>query len=81
MTEGGPALVVDPEAAAELEEAVQWYERRNVGLGLEFARVIRAVFALVERTPLQFPEAMPGIRRAVVRRFPYSGYFTVGPDR
>ncbi|MEO7963026.1 MAG: type II toxin-antitoxin system RelE/ParE family toxin [Gemmatimonadaceae bacterium] len=81
MTGGAPALIVDPEAAAELEEAVQWYERRSVGLGLEFARVIRAVFALIERAPLQFPEAMPGIRRAVVRRFPYAVYFTASGDQ
>ena len=35
-------LVVEPEAAAELEEAVQWYEARSVGLGLELARIVRA---------------------------------------
>jgi plasmid stabilization system protein ParE len=74
-------LVLEPEAAAELEEAVEWYERRSVGLGLEFARLIRAVLAATERAPMQFPEAVPGIRRAVVRRFPYAVYFFVDPDR
>jgi len=74
-------LVVEAEAAAELEDAVQWYERRSVGLGLEFARRIRAVLAVIERAPMQFPEAAPGIRRALVRRFPYAVYFLVDPDR
>ena len=74
-------LVVEPEAAAELEEAVQWYEGRSVGLGLELARLVRATFSAIERTPLQFPEVERGIRRAVMRRFPYAAYFIVDPDR
>lgn len=74
-------LVVEPEAAAEIEEAVQWYEGRSVGLGLELARLVRATFSVIERTPLQFPEVERGIRRAVMRRFPYAVYFIVDPDR
>ena len=42
--------------------------------------MIRAACALIERAPLQFAEAVPGIRRAVVRRFPYAVYFTVDGD-
>ena len=74
-------LVVEPEAAAELEEAGQWYEGRSAGLGLEFARLIRSTFAAIERSPLQFPEAAPGVRRVVMRRFPYAVYFLVDRDR
>jgi hypothetical protein len=44
---------------------------------MEFARVVRATFAVIERTPLQFPAAAPGTRRAVLRRFPYAVYFAV----
>lgn len=74
-------LVVEPEAAAELDEAVQWYEGRSAGLGLEFARMVRATFAAIERSPQQFPEAVPGIHRAVMRRFPYAVYFLIDVDR
>ncbi len=73
-------LVVSPEAAAEVEEAVGWYETRSLGLGTEFARVVRATFAVIERTPFQFPEAALGIRRAVMRRFPYAAYFAIEPN-
>jgi plasmid stabilization system protein ParE len=48
---------------------------------MEFARVVRATFAAIERTPLHFPQAEPGIRRAVMRRFPYAAYFAVEADR
>ena len=74
-------LTVEPEAAAELEEAVQWYEQRGVGLGLEFARLVRAVLARIERSTLQFCDVDRGIRRAIVRRFPYAVYFVIDPDR
>ncbi len=73
-------LVVSPEATAEVEEAVEWYEKRSAGLGTEFARVVRATFAVIERTPQQFPVAAPEIRRAVLRRFPYAVYFAVAAD-
>jgi len=74
-------LVIEPEAAAELEDAVQWYESRRAGLGLEFARVVRVALAAVEREPLHFPEAEPGIRYAVLRRFPYASYFVLDAER
>jgi len=38
-------LRVEPEAEAELEEAITWHELRRRGLGLEFARVVRAGFS------------------------------------
>jgi len=46
-----------------------WYESRRAGLGLEFARVVRGALAAVEREPLDFPEAEPGIRHAVLVGF------------
>lgn len=75
------ALVVEPEAAAELEDAVLWYERRSPGLGMEFARLVRAVLYEIERTPQQFAEVEPGIRRAIMRRFPFAIFFLLEPER
>lgn len=74
-------LVVEPEAAAEFEEAVQWYEGRSPGLGLEFSRTVRATLAQIERAPLHFPDVGRGTRMAVMRHFPYAAYFVVEADR
>ncbi len=73
-------LFVEPEAAADLDDAIQWYESRSTGLGLEFARVVRATLAGIERAPLQFPEAAAGIRSAVLRRFPYAMYSVIDTE-
>jgi plasmid stabilization system protein ParE len=75
-----PRLLVEPEAAAELDEAFTWYEGRTAGLGSEFLRAVRAVFALIRRNPEQFPRVRGDIRRALIRRFPYAVYYVVEPD-
>ena len=73
-------LHVEPEAEAELEEAIAWYESRRRGLGLEFARVVRAGFAALERTPDLGPEVRGRVRQVVLRRFPYSLYYVLEPQ-
>jgi plasmid stabilization system protein ParE len=67
-----PRFLVEPEAEAELEDAFDWYEGRASGLGNEFTRAVRAAFALITRSPEQFPRVRGEIRRALVRRFPYA---------
>lgn len=73
-------LRVAPEAEAELEEAITWYEMRRRGLGLEFASVVRAGFAALERTPDLGPAVRGPIRQLVLRRFPYSLYYVLEPE-
>ena len=64
-------LLFHPEAEAELNAAIDWYEERQPGLGLDLAA---EVLASIERA-LQLPEAWsemtPGIRRILTHRFPY----------
>ena len=69
-----------PAAAAELEEAYRWYERRRRGLGDEFLQASQTVIALVAEKPLAFPLVQGDKRRAVFRRFPYSFVFRVVGD-
>jgi plasmid stabilization system protein ParE len=70
-------FVVRPQAEAELDEAAAWYSERSRGLGAEFVRVVDAALSSIARTPLQFPLVTASIRRAVLRRFPYSIHFRV----
>lgn len=76
-----PRFLVEPEAEAELEEAFVWYEGRATGLGTEFTRAVRAVFAAIRRNPEQFARVRHDIRRALVRRFPYAVYYVVEPEQ
>ncbi len=74
-----PRLFIEPEAEAEIQAAVDWYEARAAGLGHEFMRAIRVGLAAIERQPTQFPVVHGEIRRAMLRRFPYALYFVTEP--
>ena len=76
-----PRLSLREEATADTREAFTWYEARATGLGFDFLRALRATLAAVERAPQQFPITLQDIRRARLRRFPYSVYFVpLGSD-
>ena len=61
-----------PEARLDILEARAWYEERAAGLGAEFSRAIDFTVAGIIRFPRVFPEVHGEVRKAVVRRFPYS---------
>lgn len=69
-------------ARAELREAARWYEGRADGLGGEFVVEMGACLARIADTPERFPEVRgaPGVRRALMRRFPYAVVFLVYAD-
>lgn len=60
-----------PEAEAEFESAVDWYEEKAPGLGLDFATEVREAIDLAQAMPLAWPRLEDDIRRVLVRRFPY----------
>lgn len=70
-----------PEAAAELVEAIDWYQTRGPGLGAEFLRSLDAALAVIERNPLAYPIVFGSARRAVMRRFPYSLIYESSGDQ
>ncbi len=76
-----PRFLVEPEAEAELEEAFAWYEERVPGLGSEFTRADRALFATISRNPEQCGRVRHDICRALVRRFPYAVYHVAEPEQ
>jgi plasmid stabilization system protein ParE len=70
-------VIVRPGAQADIREAALWYESRRRGLGSEFTLRFDVFVERIAENPLQFPEVGNGIRRALLRRFPYAIYFVV----
>ena len=56
-------------------EAVEWYETRREGLGLEFLTAVRKVLTTVETSPARYPLVRGDVRRAPLRRFPYALFY------
>jgi plasmid stabilization system protein ParE len=73
-------LVFRPEAEAEIVAAADWYESRSAGLAAELIRAVDAVVAGIQRNPLQHPEIRSPLRRALLRRFPYSIIYRVAAE-
>lgn len=60
-----------PEAAEEFEAAIEWYEERSAGLGLDFAAEVRLAIRRAESMPFAWTRLEDDLRRVLVRRFPY----------
>lgn len=76
---------IEPEAAAELQEAALWYDNHRIGLGREFLDSVDLVLSRVDRWPLA-GAAIRGlriaseVRRVPVERFPYHLIYVLSAD-
>lgn len=73
-------LVLRPEAETELAEAVDWYEARGKGLGAALLRAVDAAIAAILRNPEMYPVVFATVRRAMLRRFPYSLIYVISDN-
>jgi len=73
----GYPLVSEPRADRDIEAAFDWYEHERSGLGLEFLHELRATYGRIAAGPLKYQNLRNGIRRALLRRFPYAIYFAL----
>ena len=70
-------LVAEPRADLDVAAAYQWYESEQAGLGLEFLDQLRIAYDRIAGDPFRYQELQSGIRRVLIRRFPYAVYFAV----
>ncbi|MFZ5865776.1 MAG: type II toxin-antitoxin system RelE/ParE family toxin [Thermodesulfobacteriota bacterium] len=73
-------LVAEPNADLDVVAAFNWYEKEQAGLGRQFLDQLRATYDRITESPLAYQAIRAGIRRALVRRFPYAVYFAVEGD-
>ena len=64
----------------EIGEAREWYESQCSGLGSEFIAAIELQLRRLEQAPLLYAEVLPGIRRALLPRFPYGLFYALRDD-
>lgn len=72
-----PRFIVRPEAEADLDSAFIWYEAKSWGLGTEFLRAVDVCYGNIRRAPESYQEIQPNVRRARLRKFPYSVYYVL----
>jgi len=64
-------------ALREIGEAQEWYELQSPGLGEEFIAAMELQLKRLEQAPLLYAEVIPGVRRALLPRFPYGLFYAV----
>jgi plasmid stabilization system protein ParE len=67
-------------AETDLRDGFDWYEQRQVGLGAEFVRCIDSCVELIRRHPELGSVIHRQVRRALIRRFPYSIMYLIDAD-
>ena len=60
-----------PEARAEFDDAANWYEQQQVGLGQDFVARVRQVLDRIATDPQLYAPIYGPVRKASVSRFPY----------
>ena len=70
-------VITRPAAASEIEAAYRWYEKEREGLGSEFLEAVDKMVKAIAENPERFPAIRKDIRRAVLRRFPYSIFYRI----
>lgn len=70
-------LRIHEAAAEEAAEAAAWYETERPGLGADFEKALNAAFDVLEQdvarlTTVSGPGGGRGVKRLLLRRFPYA---------
>jgi plasmid stabilization system protein ParE len=70
-----------PAVRDEIDDAHDWYERRQSGLGGDFLDEVQRVLAEIQANPSRYGFADGDIREGLLHRFPYAIYYRELPDR
>ena len=65
-------ITFHPEAAAEVEVALTWYQARSVRAAGSFLKALEEALEAVAAWPERWPLFAEGYRRILLRRFPYA---------
>ncbi len=72
-------VLFHPEAQAEYDTAMAWYQTRSPNAAARFEAEVERVLGLIEAKPDGFPKYDDEHRFAMLRRFPYSVVYEAQP--
>ncbi|QDV38738.1 type II toxin-antitoxin system RelE/ParE family toxin [Tautonia plasticadhaerens] len=74
-------LVIRRAARVEFDEAFDWYERQEIGLGVKFADRVQATFDSISAMPELHALVYRDVRKALVKPYPYSIFYRIRGHR
>jgi len=69
-----------PEADEEFQEAIQYYEGCEPGLGADFYSEVCSALGRISQFPQAWPVLDGEVRRGLVNRFPYGVLYSIEED-
>ena len=75
-------VTFNSEADDEFRAAAVYYDGKQAGLGDDFVAEVEQAVQRIAQTPQAFPlHGSSGLRKCILRRFPYTIFFLELPDR
>ena len=68
-------VILRPEAGQEYDDAFDYYELQQPGLGVTFAGRVQDVLTRIGNNPKMHGVVLGDVRKAVVRKFPFCIYY------
>jgi plasmid stabilization system protein ParE len=69
-----------PRVDLDIAAVFEWYEVEQTGLGAEFLDELDASYSRIVEGPFKYRDLTAGIRRSLLRRFPFAVYFAIEAD-
>ena len=68
---------LSPAAEGDFRDIYAWYKSQGPGLALQFKRALNNCLERVRKNPTAYAKVHGEIRRALLRRFPYSVFYVI----
>jgi plasmid stabilization system protein ParE len=73
-------VIVRPGAERDATESYDYYESLAPGLGARFLDELNRVLGQIAEHPEMYQEVIPGVRRGLIRVFPYGVFYVIDQD-
>ena len=70
-------LKLDPLAKFDIDDNIEWYEKKQTGLGSRFYDQVKTTLHLIEQNPHQFPVKYKKTRAVPVKDFPFTVHYFI----
>ncbi len=68
-------IIIHHSAEIELWQAVEYYESKRCGLGLEFEKEVSKALVQIQSAPERWPKKNHDTRLYLLKKFPYSIFY------
>ncbi len=73
-------IVYSPDVKEDVQEAIDWYNSKQRGLGSKFVKALKKHFKTIKENPFGFAERFENIRCLPLKKYPYMIFYWVNEE-